>query len=110
MVVDVIEAFGPCFKALLLEINRFSTESAPEASLAVSSYAASLRFCLDDTFIFNVVVFLKVFLEGQTAIADFGARAFVRFEVGAAPDFEVEMLRVFVAFPVVFAAETFVAS
>ena len=109
MIVDMIEAFGPCFETFLLEINTLATESAPEASLAVSSQSAVICFRLDDSFIFNMVVFLEMLLEGETTITDFGAGTFVGFEVGAAPDFEVEVLGVFVSFPVVLAAKYFVA-
>jgi hypothetical protein len=47
MVINMIEAFSPCFKSFLLEINELVTESTPEACLAVAADATIFDFCLD---------------------------------------------------------------
>jgi hypothetical protein len=47
MVINMIEAFSPCLKSFLLEVNEFVTESTPEACLAVAANATIFEFCLD---------------------------------------------------------------
>jgi hypothetical protein len=48
MVINMIKAFSPGLKSLLLELNKFITESTPKACLAVAANTTSGAPFLDD--------------------------------------------------------------
>lgn len=109
MVVNVIKTFRPGIQAFLLEIHGFLTEAAPESRLTITADTATFNLLLDEIGLGYGVFFLDMFLEGLAAVTNFGAGAAFRPFFVAAPGLKVEVLGVLVPFPVVFAAEVFVA-
>jgi len=47
MIIDVIEAFGPCIYSFLGEVNELGAEPAPKSRLAVTAHAAGISLILD---------------------------------------------------------------
>ena len=120
-VVDVVEALVPRLDADFLEPDDGLAEAAPEAALAVAAHAALLALILDVLLVFvtaEVVRFVQMGDEELAAVAEmaalFGRGRFagvwvlasdLGFGLGAFPGFDLVVHGVFVAFPVVFAAE-----
>tara|TARA_R110002060_G_scaffold2894_9_gene4699 strand:- start:1893 stop:2291 length:399 start_codon:yes stop_codon:yes gene_type:complete len=109
MVVNMIKPLRPSIQTFLLQINELLTETTPESSLTVAANPTAIKLLLDFFIFGDLVLLLEMVLEGLTTVANFGtSSSFGTFRV-AAPGFQVEVLRVFVALPIIFAAEVFVA-
>ena len=125
LVVDMVEALVPRLDALLLEPDDRLAEAAPEAALAVAAHAPPLALRPDVVFFLwagKAVILVQVGDEEFTAVAQtaalFGSRGgFASCDVtggravvgdnrfGAFPGLDLVVHGVFMAFPVVFAAE-----
>jgi ATP-dependent protease HslVU (ClpYQ) ATPase subunit len=110
VVINVVEALSPSFQALLLEINELSTEPTPEAALTIATNATGIDLSLQDIGIRDLMIFLQMILENQSTVTHLGTGNAFNFELCvAAPSLDMEMLRVFVSFPIILTVESFAA-
>jgi hypothetical protein len=109
VVVDVVEAFSPGIQPLLREINELGTEATPEARLTIAANVTVVDLGLYELIIRDVMVFLQMVLEALSAVTNLGAGTALKLLYIAAPRLEMKMLGVFMSFPIILAAECFVA-
>jgi hypothetical protein len=110
VVIDMVESFSPGFHALLCEINELGAEATPETALTIATNATGFDLILQDLRIRNIMGFLQMLLKALSTVPYLGAgTAFDLLRI-AEPRLEMEVLRVFVSFPIILAAESFVAS
>lgn len=111
LVVDVVETLIPRLQPLGLQLDDLLAEAAPEAVLPVSSNATLAALLTDILIIANPMVFAEMCLERiasekyLSALVDLTLGVFLV----TAPGLELVMLRIFVAFPIVFAAKRLIA-
>lgn len=109
VVINMIKAFGPRIESFLLELNELGAEATPETRLAVTADATCFELVFDGILIRNLVLFAEMLLEGLLAITHFGAGSSFGSLLIASPCLQLEMLRIFVALPVILAAKGLVA-
>jgi hypothetical protein len=108
MIVDMIEALGPCFSSFLSKINQSDAKSTPEANLATPSNAARFQFGLDDLFIRDGMVLVQMVLECLLAVTNLDAGAAFWLLFVATPRLKLKMLRILVTLPIVLTVKGFV--
>ena len=108
----MIKSLVPRFQTPSDQDNDLLAEAAPKAALAIWSNAASFALLPDILIALDIMVFSEVDLERIATEEDFGALLDFAFmaEFMAAPGFNLVVLGILVAFPVVFAAKLFIAS
>jgi hypothetical protein len=110
VVINMIEALGPGVESPLLQVDKLVAEPTPEAGLTVATNATGIELGFQDNGIRDFVTFLQMLLEGQSAVTHLGTGAAFNFLCVTAPSLDMEMPRVFMSFPIILAAESFVAS
>jgi hypothetical protein len=96
-------------KSSLPQVDKPVAEPTPEAGLTVATNATGIELGLQDLGIRDNMTFPQMLFEGLSAVTHLGTGTAFYFLCVAAPSLEMEMLRVFVSFPIILAAESFVA-
>lgn len=107
----MIESLIPRFKSLFLQLDNLLTKSAPKSRLSVPPDLVSFELFTDIIFVLDFMTITEMGLKQLSPIEHLGALLDpVRAEFVTSPRFHLIMLRVFVPFPVVLAAESLDAS
>ena len=108
--INVIKPLAVRGRRAARRLNRLLAEAAPEARAEVAADAVVGELLVKDIVVEDAVVFPEVQGQRLAAVAHLAALELaVGGALGAPPDLELEVLAVFVALPVVLAAELFVA-